>query len=134
MIGLLLLAGGGGRLGSCGLEAQECSGSRKRLQEGEEGEGEGGTRGGGHKHSGSGPGAWLGEVGARECGIMAFKNQDFGLGRKHKRGRSGQGRDFALGRKLKRLGSGPGVWLGGKPLEALFPPAVKGRSQKMVIL
>ena len=41
MIGLLLLAGGGGRLGSCGLEAQECSGLRKRLQEGEEGEGEG---------------------------------------------------------------------------------------------
>ena len=77
MIGSVALGWGGGRLGSCGLRSQECSGSRKRL----------GTLG------------W---------------------------GRGGQ----ALGFRTRGLKAGGGE---GKPLEALFPPAVKGRRQKMLI-
>ena len=37
----------------------------------------------------------------------------------------------ALGFRTRGLKAGGG---GGKPLEALFPPAVKGRRQKLVIL
>ena len=76
------LGWGRGRLGSCGLEAQD-SGSRKRLQ-------------------------------------------DFGLG--EGAGPGGQGPGAGRGRK-----AGGGAWLGDKPLEALFPPAVKGRRQKMLV-
>ena len=61
MIGLLLLAGGGGRLGSCGLEAQD-SGSRKRLQDFGlgEGAGPGGQGPGAGRGRKAGGGAWLG--------------------------------------------------------------------------
>ena len=55
MIGLLLLAGGGGRLGSCGLEAQD-SGSRKRLQDFGLGEGAGPGAGGRKGQEGRGRG------------------------------------------------------------------------------
>ena len=49
------------------------------------------------------------------------KAQDFGLG---------EGAQ-ALGFRTRGRKAGGG---GGKPLEALFPPAVKGRRQKMLIL
>ena len=38
-----------------------------------------------------------------------------------------QGRDFALGEETQALGFRTRGLDGGKPLEALFPPAVKGR-------
>ena len=80
MIGLLLLAGGGGRLGSCGLRSG----------------------------------------GSRMLGLEE-KARDFGLG---------EGAQ-ALGFRTRGRKAGGG---GGKPLEALFPPAVKGRRQKGFIL
>ena len=58
---LLLLAGGGGRLGSCGLRS---GGSRMLGLEEKAQESGLWVGGGGHKRSGSGPGAGrLGEVG-----------------------------------------------------------------------
>ena len=101
MIGLLLLAGGGGRLGSCGLEAQECSGSRKRLQEGEEGEGEGGTRGGGAQARGfrtrKAGGSRMRANGLQESGLWVGGGSTSAADRV-------QGRDFALGEETQALG------------------------------
>ena len=45
-----------------------------------------------------------------------------------------QGRDIALGEETQALGFRTrGRKAGGKPLEALFPPAVKGRLQKRIV-
>ena len=71
--------------------------------------------------------SWLGEgaagllraKGSRMLGLEE-KAQDFGLG---------EGAQ-ALGFRTRGRKAGGG---GGKPLEALFPPAVKGRRQKLVI-
>ena len=60
----------------------------------------------------------------RANGLRASGVRTLGWGREHKRGRSGSGPGG-----VRKAGGG-----GGKPLEALFPPAVKGRRQKLVIL
>ena len=65
---------------------------------------------------------------------MAFKNQDFGLGRKHKRGRSGSGPGLCVGEETQALGFRTRGLAGGKRLEALFPPAVKNHMKKLLIL
>lgn len=56
MIGLLLLAGGGGRLGSCGLRSQECSGKASGLWVGGGGRARGAGAGGRKGQEGRGRG------------------------------------------------------------------------------
>ena len=74
--------------------------------------------------------SWLGEGGGWALAVWGLKNAR-ARGKGSGIGTLGWGRGAqALGFRTRGWKAGGGV---GKPLEALFPPAVKGRSQKMVI-